>query len=251
MSEESSLSPTGQELTWALREEERRAQELFETYIDASNFPAASTLSEVLHKGLGFVYLVTNAQQGKLGGKEKFGLVELLQKGASYTRAGLLLLRSGHIAECMAIARQLAEGCNLLMLFEECPNQLTVFLSADEDGRADLFRVGRVREKLDACGGYDLFKDVKYNVLSRRFTHFSSSSVYLNTFSPNPLKDAPGFIQGTSMNLMAALAGLLLMILRSSLTLLKYPPEDSLAENVVWDLNDAVERTPLYIYPTE
>ena len=251
MSSESSLLPTGQELTSTLREEERQAQELFDASIDASNSLAAGTLSDALHRGLGYAYCVANAQGGKLREKEIFELVELLQKGASYTRAGLLLLRSGHLAECIATARQLAEGCNLVMLFEACSNQLTEFLDADESGRADQFRVGRVREKLSICGGYDLFNDVTYKVLSERFTHFSTSSVYLNTFSPNPLKVDLGFIQGMNTNVMTILAGLFLMFLRSTLTLLKYSPEDPMAKTVVRELTDAVYGMPFYLHSTE
>ena len=231
---------TGQELTLAFREEERQAQESFDNFIDASNSIAGSFLSEALHSGLGFAYFVSNSKIGKSEGKEIFELVELLQKGASHTRAGLLLLRSGHLSESIATARQLAEGCNLLKLFEECPDQLNEFVLADEDGRAKQFGVGRVREKLETSGGYNLFNDVEYGFLSRKFTHFSTSSVYLNTFSPNPLRNIPGFMQGITFNLMGVLAGLFLRFLRSSLTLLKYPPEDSIAEKVTRDLQEAV-----------
>ena len=248
---------TGQELTCAFREEERKAQESFDDFFDASNSLAGSFLSEALHSGLGFAYFVSNVKFVELKGKEElerkeiFELVELLQKGASYTRAGLLLLRSGHLSESIATARQLAEGCNLLKLFEECPDQLNEFVLADEDGRAIQFGVGRVREKLDTSGGYNLFNDVKYGVLSRKFTHFSTSSVYLNTFLPNPLRNTPGFMQGITFNLMGVLAGLFLMFLRSSLTLLKYPPEDSLAEKVIRDLREAVDGITRYIYVAE
>ena len=239
---------TGQELTCAFRDEERKAQESFDGFIDASNSLAGSFLSDALHSGLGFAYFVSNLNTREPGGKEIFELVELLQKGASHTRAGLLLLRSGHLSECIAIARQLAEGCNLLKLFEECPDQLTEFVLADEDGRAKQFGVGRVREKLDNSGGYNLFNDVKYEVLSRNYTHFSTSSVNLNTFSANPLRDSPGFTQGTTFNLMAVLAGLFLMFLRSSLTVLKYPPEDSLAGEIIRDLREALDGISPYIY---
>ena len=251
MSGEYPFLPTGQKLALAFREEERKAQERFDALINASDSLAATNLFEALHRGLGFMYYVVNAHRGRLGEKEIFELVELLQKGASYTRAGLLLLRSGHLSECFSIARQLAEGCNLLMLFEECSDQLTEFLAADEEGRADQFRVGRVREKLKNCGGYDLFNDVKYGLLSRRFTHFSTSSVYLNTFSPNPLYDATEFRQGITTNLIGVVAGLCLRFLRSSLALLKFPPGDSMAQKVVQDLRDAVDGMPVYVYSAE
>ena len=240
---------TGQELTCAFRDEERKAQESFDGFIDASNSLAGSFLSDALHSGLGFAYFVSNLNTREPGGEEIFELVQLLQKGASHTRAGLLLLRSGHLSECIAIARQLMEGCNLLKLFEEFPDQLTEFVLADGDGRAKQFGVGRVREKLDNSGGYNLFNDVKYEVLSRNSTHFSTSwAVNLNTFSANPLRDSPGFTQGTTFNLMAVLAGLFLMFLRSSLTVLKYPPEDSLAGEIIRDLREALDGIIPYIY---
>ena len=248
---------TGQELTCAFREEERKAQESFDDFIDASNAPAGSFLSEALHSGLGFAYFVSNVKFVELKGREElesreiFELVQLLQKGASHTRAGLLLLRSGHLSESMATARQLAEGCNLLKLFEECPDQINEFVLADEDGRDKHFGVTRVRGKLDTSGGYNLFNDVKYKGLSRKYTHFSTSSVSLNTFSENPLRNTPGFTQGTTFNLMGVLAGLFLMFLCSSLTVLKYPPEDSLAEKVIRDLREAVDGIIPYIYLAE
>ena len=241
MSSDHPLFPTGQEFTSLFQEEERRARAKFDVWTDASNSLAASNLADALYEALGFAYFVANAQGGKLGDKKTFELVELLQKGASYARAGLLLLRSGHLSECIAIARQLAEGCNLLVLFEERSTDLTEYFDADENGRANEFRVGRVREKLKTCGGYDLFSDVKYEVLSRRFTHFSTSSVYLNAFSPNPLRESPGFQQRISINLLAILAGLFLMLLHSALTLLEHSPEEPLAKNVVRKMKEAVE----------
>ena len=257
MSNELSRILTGQELTWAFREEEKVAQESFDGFTDASNSLAGSLLSEALHSGLGFAYYVSNVKTVELKGrkglerKEIFELVQLLQKGASYTKAGLLLLRSGHLSECAATARQLAEGCNLLKLFEECPDQLTKFVLADEDGRADQFRVGRVREKLKTSGGYDLFNDGKYRFLSRKFTHFSTSSVNLNTFLVNPLRNTAGFMQGITFNLMGILASLFLVFLSNSLTLLKYPPEDSIGEKVIRDLWEAVEGIAPHIYTIE
>ena len=92
MSNEFSRILTGQELTWAFREEEKEAQKSFDAFVDASNALAGSFLSEALHSGLGFAYYVSNVKtvelQGKdeLEGKEIFELVQLLQKGASYTR---------------------------------------------------------------------------------------------------------------------------------------------------------------------
>ena len=251
MSNDDLQIPTGQELSSFFQEEERRARGMFQDWTEASNSPAASKLSDALHTALGFAYFVANAQGGKLGEKRTFELVELLQKGASYGRAALLLLRSGHLSECIAIARQLAEGCNLLVLFEEYPRQLTEYVDADENGRAKEFRVGRVREKLETCGGYDLFSDVKYDVVSRRFTHFSTSSVYLNAFSPNPLREHPGFQQGVSLNLLAILSGLLGMFLRSALTLLDHSPEDPIASKVLNEIREATEGMSVFTFQTE
>lgn len=251
MSNDDLQMPTGQELSSLFQEEERRDRGMFQDWTEASNSPAASKLSDALHTALGFAYFVANAQGGKLGEKRTFELVELLQKGASYGRAALLLLRSGHLSECIAIARQLAEGCNLLVLFEEYPSQLTEYVDADENGRAKEFRVGRVREKLETCGGYDLFSDVKYDVVSRRFTHFSTSSVYLNAFSPNPLREHPGFQQGVSLNLLAILSGLLGMFLRSALTLLDHSPEDPIASKVLDEIREATEGMSVFTFQTE
>ena len=251
MSDDALQLPTGQELSSLFQGEERRAQAMFNDWTDASDSPAASKLSDALHTALGLAYFVVNAQRGKLGDKKTFELVELLHKGASHGRAALLLLRSGHLSECIAIARQLAEGCNLLVLFEERSCQLTEYVDADENGRADKFRVGRVREKLKTCGGYDLFNDVKYGVLSRRFTHFSTSSVYLNAFSPNPLRERPGFQQGISLNLLAILAGLFGMFLRTALTLLEYSLEDPMASEVLEKIKDAAEGMSVFTLPIE
>lgn len=257
MSDEVSRILTGQELTSAFRQEEKDAQESFDGFIDASNSPAGSLLSDALHSGLGFAYYVSNVKTVELKesigseGIKTFELLQLLQKGASYTRAGLLLLRAGHLSECIATCRQLAEGCNLLNLFEECPDQLAEFVNSDENGRAQQFRVGRVREKLKTASSYDLFDDVQYRLLSRKFTHFSTSSVSLNTFSPNPLRSTHGFQQGITFNLMGLLGGLFLVFLRNSISLLKYPPEDSLADNVINDLKGAVEGITPYIYGVE
>ena len=257
MSSEFSLIPTGQELTYAFREEETKAQKSFDNFVDSSNSSAGSFLSEALHKAVGFAYYASNAKKEELKGIEElegkaiFELVELLQKGASYARAALLLLRSGHLSECIATALHLAEGCNLLILFEAFPEQLTEFVLANEDGRANLFRVGRVREKLKASGVYDLFDDVNYKLLSRKFTHFSTSSVYLNTFSPNPLRNKPGFLQGITFNLLGILAGLFSIFLRNGLSVLKHTPEDPLAEEVIGNLKEAVEGITIHIYHIE
>ena len=59
---------TGQELTCAFREEERKAQESFDDFIDASNSLAGSFLSEALHSGLGFAYFVSNVKFVELKG---------------------------------------------------------------------------------------------------------------------------------------------------------------------------------------
>ena len=251
MSNDALQFPTGQELSSLFQEEERRARAVFQDWTDASNSPAASKLSDALQTALGFAYYVSNAKRDNQGEKKTFELVELLQKGASHGRAASLLLRSGHLSESIAIARQLAEGCNLLVLFEERSCQLTEYVDADENGRADEFRVGRVREKLRTCGGYDLFNDVKYGVVSRRFTHFSTSSVYLNSFSPNPLKESPGFQQGVSLNLLAILSGLFGMFLRSALTLLEHSPEDPMARKVLEEIKDAAEGMPVFTPSTE
>ena len=96
-----------------------------------------------------------------------------------------------------------------------------------------------------------MFNDVKYVTLSRKYTHFSTSSVSLNTFPANPLRSTLGFKQGITFNVMGILAGLFLEFLSSSLSLLKYPPEDSLADNVIHDLRGAVEGITPYIYRIE
>lgn len=216
-------------------------QQLFDQWVNDPSYPEAEKGYDALLKGLACYYLIIDDHRHKMADSKVFEIVNMLTKTASYLRAALMLLRMGHLAECQSILRQVAEGCNLLILLRCDPESLDRYIKSDDRSRSVDFDVNAVRRKIRLIDEYDLFSEYPYSAVSQLATHFSTSSVWHNTFVPKPTGEMAQYQRSLTLLGLALTVCSCLMFLQNALWLLRYSFGGTPIEEVIKALNEASE----------
>ena len=156
----------------------------------------------------------------------EFELTFTLERIVSHAFAVLALLEKGFVAESCLVLRMISEGCNLIKLLSGDEDELKVYLSSDEDHRDSNFRDSKVRSKLKAKPT-DFIDGRTYGLMSRRFAHFSTGSVHLNS-SVYQMDFLGGLEahQGVMVKVICFWASLIYMATHFGLMLVNFPPDD-------------------------
>ena len=174
-------------------------------------------------------------------------LQTMISKAVCYGRANILLVKSGSVAEAQAILRLLYEACNLIHLLVVSRDHYAQYLKMGEEERADEFKVGRVRTALELREkSIESKGDPTYGLLSRKYSHFGSSSIALNLAYPtNQLLPASPISTEYSRVVQASLASmatLMLFFAKDYLVLTNYPSDEPVFKAAVQELQNALEN---------
>ena len=217
-------------------------QQLFDRWLRDPNSPEAEKGYDALLKGLACYYLIIDEHRHKRSDPKVFEIVNMLTKTASYLRSALMLLRMGHLAECQSIIRQVAEGCNLLILLRCDPESLDRYIKSDDRSRSVDFDVSAVRRKIRLLDEYDLFSGYPYGEISQLVTHFSTSSVWFNAFVSKPTGELSHYQHRLCLLGLALIVCSCLMFLQNALWLLRYSFGGTQIEEIIKELNEAIEE---------
>ena len=167
----------------------------------------------------------------------------------SHAFAVLVLLEKGFVAEAIAILRTIGEGCNLMLLLTSDENELQVFLSANENQRDSTFGASQVRNKLEALEQANLIDKIVYRNLSRRFSHFSTGSVFLNTSAYGTEVMGLEFYHLNMQRCVHTWGAFILAAMRLGLRLVNYPQEDTAVGQLDAEAAAALEVLEVRLYP--
>ena len=178
-----------------------------------------------------------------------FELTFALERIVSHSFAVLVLLEKGFVAEAIGILRTIGEGCNLMLLLTSDENELVAFLAANENQRDANFGAARVRNKLDALDQANLVDKNAYRNLSRRFTHFSTGSVFLNSSAYGAEVMGQEFHHLNMQRSMHIWGALILAAMRLGLQLVNFPREDTAVGQLDAEEMAALESLEARLFP--
>ena len=150
-----------------------------------------------------------------------------LQRVVSHASSVVALLEKGFVAEAYSPLRMIGEGCNLLLLLASDGKEMQVFLTSNENQRGAKFGASQVRNKLDALDQAKSMDRPTYRNLSRRFAHFSTGSVFLNSNAYGTEAMGSEFYQANIRRSIHIWAVFILAALRLGLQVVEYPTGDT------------------------
>ena len=164
-----------------------------------------------------------------------------LDRIVSHAFAVLALLQKGFVAEAFSSLRTVGEGCNLMLLLNSDEDELQLFLSANEDRRDSKFGASQVRAKLKGLKQGILMDNITYRMLSRRFSHFSTGSVFLNSSVYGTEIMDLEFHHANMGRSMLIWASFILAAMRLGLELVNYPHNDEAVSHLDNELDYAID----------
>ena len=153
-------------------------------------------------------------------------LTHALERIVSHAFAVLALLEKGFVAEALSTLRTVGEGRNLMLLLTRDENELQSYLSANEDQRDKKFRSSKVRTKLKGLGLDPFMYGQLYTRVSRRFVHFSTGSISLNSNAYNAEVLGWEYYQRNMILAILSWAWTIHVAMRLAPALVKYPQDD-------------------------
>ena len=178
-----------------------------------------------------------------------YELTFALERIVSHAFAVVALLEKGFVAEAYSPLRMIGEGCNLLLLLASDDNEMQVFLTSNENQRDAKFGASQVRNKLDALDQAKLVDSPAYRNLSRRFAHFSTGSVFLNSSAYGTEVMGLEFHQANIRRSIHIWAVFILAALRLGLQVVKYPTGDATIGELDAEAAAALELVQASLYP--
>ena len=178
-----------------------------------------------------------------------YELTFALERLVSHAFAVLALLEKGFVAEAYSPLRMIGEGCNLMLLLVSDEEELQIFLSSNENQRDAKFGASQVRNKLDALDQAKLMDSLAYRNLSRRFAHFSTGSVFLNSSAYGTEAMGLEFHRANVRRSIHFWAVFILAALRLGLQVVKYPAGDTAISELDAEAAAALEVLQAILYP--
>lgn len=237
--------PSGQDLLGARKGLDRQNEGRFWEWVNPSE---DRELFEVFDAAIRSLYVIKQAallQRHHVDYELTFALERLV----SHAFAVVALLEKGFVAEAYSPLRMIGEGCNLMLLLVSDEEELQIFLSSNENQRDAKFGASQVRNKLDALEQATLMDSLAYRNLSRRFAHFSTGSVFLNSSSYGTEAMGLEFHRANVRRSIHVWAVFILAALRLGLQVVEYPSEDNEIRELDAEAAAALEVLQAILYP--
>ena len=168
-------------------------------------------------------------------------LTFILERIVSHAFAVLALLEKGFVAEAFSLLRIVGEGYNLMLLLNSDEDELQSFLSANEKQQDSKFGASQVRARLKELELDNLMDNIAYRMLSRRFSHFSTGSVFLNSSVYGTEVMGLDFHHANMVRSILIWAAFILAAMRLGLELVKYRPDDESLSQLDDEVANAAE----------